>query len=153
MPSDSAPLWKLGANDLADAIRAKRVSSEEVVRAHLDRISAVNGDLNAVTVVLEEEALAAAREADRRLDAGDAVGPLHGVPMTVKENIDLAGSATTHGLRNLEEARPALDAPFVGQVACPTPSPDHWSGDDALVSDTPPGCGRGWPGRPPPARP
>ena len=116
MPSDSAPLWKYGASDLAEAIRARRTTSEEVVQAHLDRIEATNGSLNAVTVVFHDEALAAAREADRAIEAGAAVGPLHGVPITVKENIDLAGSATSHGLSGLAEARPSEDAPFVAQL-------------------------------------
>ncbi len=112
----SAPLWRLGAAELADAIRTRRTSSEEVVHAHLERIAATNGALNAVSVVLGDEALAAAREADRALASGAAVGPLHGVPVTVKENIDLPGSATTNGLRALEAAKPERDAPFVAQL-------------------------------------
>ena len=116
MPSDSTPLWSYGAGDLAEAIRARRATSEEVVQAHLDRIETTNGSLNAVTVVLRDEALAAAREADRAIETGAAVGPLHGVPFTVKENIDLAGSATSHGLSGLAEARPDTDAPFVAQL-------------------------------------
>ena len=57
MPSDSTPLWSYGAGDLAEAIRAGRATSEEVVQAHLDRIETTNGSLNAVTVVLRDEAL------------------------------------------------------------------------------------------------
>ncbi len=116
MSTQSAPLWTLGASDLAASIREKRTTSEEVVQAHLDRIADVNGELNAVTVLLEEEALDAARKADRALASGRAVGPLHGVPITVKENIDLVGSATTHGLRGLETACPEHDGPFTGQL-------------------------------------
>jgi amidase len=112
----STPLWRLGALELAQTIRARRATAEEVVHAHLERISATNGAVNAVTVVLRDEALAAAREADRALASGAAVGPLHGVPITVKENIDLPGSATTNGLRALESAKPAVDAPFVAQL-------------------------------------
>jgi len=58
-------LWKLGAVDLAKAIREKQVSTRELIQAHLDRIDSVNGRLNAVTVMLREEALRAAEEADR----------------------------------------------------------------------------------------
>jgi amidase len=116
LPSDPAPLWKYGASDLAEAIRTGRTTSEEVVQAHLDRIEAVNSSLNAVSVVLRDEALAAARRADRAIETGKPVGPLHGVPITVKENIDLAGSATSHGMRGLSEARPTEDAPFVAQL-------------------------------------
>src|SRR5216684_886594 len=93
-------LWRLGVAELAKAIREKQVSSREVVQAHLDRINAVNGRLNAVTVVLHEEALRAAEEADQALAKGAVSGSLHGVPMTVKENIDLATGMTPLGLGN-----------------------------------------------------
>ncbi len=84
------PLWQWSACSLAKAIRDKRVSSEDVIRAHLDRIEAVNPRVNAVTVVLEEDALRAAREADEKVAAGETVSPLHGVPITIKENESLA---------------------------------------------------------------
>ena len=71
--------WRWSAADLAKAIRARKVSSREVVGAHLDRIEATNGRVNALTVVLREEALRGADEADRRLAAGEVIGPLHGV--------------------------------------------------------------------------
>jgi amidase len=116
MQSDAAPLWSRSASDLAEAIRERRTSSLEVVQAHLDRIDALNPSLGAVTVVLRDEALAAAREADRAIEAGADVGALHGVPITVKENIDLAGSATSQGLTALAEARPTEDAPFLAQL-------------------------------------
>jgi amidase len=109
-------LWRSGASDLAAAIRAKRVSSREVVEAHLGRIAAVNPAVNAVTVVLAEQALAAADAADTALARGADIGPLHGVPITVKENIDVAGSATTQGLVVLKDAVPPLDAPHIVQL-------------------------------------
>jgi len=83
------PPWHWSATNLAKAIREKRISSQEVIRAHLDRIEAVNHKVNAVTVVLEEDALRIASEADKKIAAGEKVGPLHGVPVTFKENIDL----------------------------------------------------------------
>src|SRR5713226_7860629 len=109
-------LWRLGVAELAKAIREKQVSSREVVQAHLDRINAVNGRLNAVTVVLHEEALRAAEEADQALAKGAVSGSLHGVPMTVKENIDLANSPTTSGIVALKEAIPPVEAPHVTQL-------------------------------------
>ena len=109
-------LWQMGVVDLAGAIRTGQVSSREVIQAHLDRIQEVNPDLNAVTVVLEEEALRASDEADRRRTGSKSLGPLHGVPMTVKENIDLAGSPTTQGVLALKDAVPAEDAPHVSQL-------------------------------------
>ncbi len=107
------PLWQWSATNLAKAIREKRISSQEVIQAHLDRIEAVNHKVNAVTVVLEEDALRIASEADKKIAAGEKVGPLHGVPMTVKENIDLVGSATTHGIVDLKDSMPQTDAPVV----------------------------------------
>ncbi len=109
-------LWRMGACELAEAIRAKEVSSSEVVEAHLARIEAVNPEVNAVTVVLADQARAAADAADRAVASGSELGPLHGVPMTVKENIDLAGSATTQGLVAMKDAVPAIDAPHMTQM-------------------------------------
>jgi amidase len=111
-----AELWQMGAADLAATIRDRKASSREVVEAHLRRIGEVNPGLNAVTVTLSEQAFAAADEADRALARGAEVGLLHGVPMTVKENVDLTGSATTWGTRALAQAMPSLDAPHVAHL-------------------------------------
>ncbi|MCK6565982.1 MAG: hypothetical protein L6Q80_14725, partial [Dehalococcoidia bacterium] len=139
-------LWRLGVADLADAIRARRVTGREVVQAHLDRIAQVNGAVNAVTVVLAEQALAAADEADRAAASGRSLGPLHGVPFTVKENIDLVGSATTNGLTLGEALLPPVDSPHIAQLkaagAIPiarTNMPDvglRWHTGNALRGET-----------------
>jgi amidase len=139
-------LWRQGAGELAAAIRDRRASSREVVEAHLGRIEAVNPRVNAVTKVLAEEALRAADDADRRLAAGDEVGPLHGVPVTVKENIDLAGHPTTQGVAALAGAVPAMDAPHIAHLraagAIPlarTNLPDfalRWHTDNAVYGAT-----------------
>ena len=112
----STELWAMGAGELATAIREKKASSREIVKAHLDRIEAVNPRLNAITLVLEKEALRAADEADMRVASKAELGPLHGVPMTVKENIDVDGSATSQGVKALAEAVPGLDAPQVANL-------------------------------------
>src|SRR5947207_12557309 len=96
--STTSALHSLSAGELARLIRLRQVSSREVVESLLARISRVNPAVNALTVVLEEQALAAADLADQAIAAGDDLGPLHGVPFTVKENIDLAGSATSQGV-------------------------------------------------------
>ncbi len=139
-------LWKLGAMDLARVIREKQVSSREVVQAHLDRIDHVNSRLNAVTVVLRDEALRAAEEADRALAGGGAHGPLHGVPLTVKEVTDVSGSATTRGVVAFKDALPRAESPNVTQLrragAIPigrTNTPDfalRWHTDNALRGAT-----------------
>ncbi|MGH8897919.1 MAG: amidase [Egibacteraceae bacterium] len=139
-------LWQRSATELADLIRTEQVTSVEVVQAHLARIATVNPKVNAVTVVLAEGALAAADAADQALAAGQPVGPLHGVPMTVKENIDLAGSATTQGVVAFASQIPALDAPHIAQLKAAgvipigrTNLPDfgmRWHTDNALRGAT-----------------
>ena len=110
------PLWQWSATNLAKAVREKKISSREVIQAHLDRIEAVNHKVNAVTVVLEEDSLRMASEADKKIAAGEELGPLHGVPVTFKENIDLVGSATTHGVIDLKNSMPQTDAPVVSHL-------------------------------------
>ena len=112
----TVPLWQWSASALAEAIRKRECSSEEVVTAHLERIAAVNPEVNAVTLVLEEEGLIAARKADEEVATGTAVGPLHGVPITVKENVDVVGSPTTHGIVMLRASMPQQDAPVVAHL-------------------------------------
>lgn len=109
-------LWQRSALELAAMIRGREVSSREVIQAHLDRIEVVNPHLNAVVRVLPDQALAAAEVADRAIADGLPAGPLHGVPFTVKENIDLAGTPTTQGLPALAEAIASIDAPHVERL-------------------------------------
>lgn len=109
-------LWQLSALELAAAIRSKQTSSREVVEAHLARIESCNGWLNAIVKVLDVEALAAADDADAAVARGDDLGPLHGVPCTVKENIDVAGTPTTNGVVALADAVAAVDAPTVQRM-------------------------------------
>ncbi|MFI7703412.1 amidase [Nonomuraea sp. NPDC049480] len=108
--------WEMSATELARRVRAREVSSREVVEACLRRIDEVNPQVNAVTVVLAEEAVRAADAADRALRSGAETGPLCGVPMTVKENVDVAGSATTFGIVPLRDAIAAGDAPHIAQL-------------------------------------
>jgi amidase len=109
-------LWRMSAVELAAMIRDREVSSREVVQAHLDRIEAVNPYLNAIVRLLPDQALAAADAADRAISAQSALGPLHGVPFTVKENIDVAGTPTTHAIPALAEAVAPIDAPQVERL-------------------------------------
>src|SRR5246127_865960 len=109
-------IWQHSATELAELIEKRQLSSLEVVNAHLARIDAVNPALNAVVRVLADEARAAAVVADRRLAAGETVGPLHGVPFTVKENIDMAGLPTTWGVPALAKAVVPADAPVVERM-------------------------------------
>ncbi|GAA4286386.1 amidase [Georgenia daeguensis] len=109
-------LWQMGATELAESVRSGRVSSVDVVEAHLRRVEEVNPAVNAVVRVMGEQALASAREADRAVAAGADLPRFHGVPFTVKELIDVAGTPTTQGLRALADAYPARDAPAVERL-------------------------------------
>ncbi|TME08022.1 MAG: hypothetical protein E6I80_10935 [Chloroflexi bacterium] len=109
-------LWSMSAAELAEAIRSRQTSSQEVVEAHLRRIEEVNPSVNAVTVVLGEQALEAAKAADRAVATGSDLPPFHGVPFTIKGNIDLAGTPTTQGLKAFAGAYPSRDAPVVERL-------------------------------------
>jgi amidase len=104
------------ATALAKAIRAKEVSSEEVVKAHLHRIEAVNPKLNAVVQLTADTALAQAREADKALARGEIKGPLHGVPMTMKDMIEVAGVVCASGTKGRASFVPEQDATVVTRV-------------------------------------
>ena len=112
----SEEIWSKSAIELAELIKAKELSSREVIDSHLDRIESVNADLNAVVVVLADSARAEADRADALVASGETLGPLHGVPMTVKENLDLVGSPTTQGMPIFAEAMPSQDAPVVERM-------------------------------------
>ena len=103
------------ATKLAELIRTKEVSPVEVVRAHLDRIAAVNPKINAI-VTLADGALKAAKAAEAAVLAGDELGPLHGVPFTVKDSIDTADVATQRGSPIFKGRVPDVDATSVARM-------------------------------------
>ena len=103
------------ATTLAELIRTKAVSSVEVVQAHLDRIEALNPTINAI-VTLSDGALAAAKAAEAAVLAGDEIGPLHGVPFTVKDSIDTAGVLTQRGSPIFKGRLPGVDATSVARM-------------------------------------
>jgi amidase len=109
----TSELWRWSAVDLADAIAARRVSSREAVASSLVRLGEVNQHLNAVVDVLADEALAAADKADAALERGDVPGPLHGVPVTVKINVDYEGRPTTTGVVAFKDDVAKADSPPV----------------------------------------
>jgi aspartyl-tRNA(Asn)/glutamyl-tRNA(Gln) amidotransferase subunit A len=103
------------ATKLAELIRTKEVSPVEVVQAHLDRIAAVNPKINAI-VTLADGALKAAKAAEAAVLAGDELGPLHGVPFTVKDSIDTADVATQRGSPIFKGRVPDVDATGVARM-------------------------------------
>ena len=126
----SDELWRLSACELVDGIRNKTFSSREAVASCLDRIDAVNSQVNAITEIRAEAALDAADEADKAVAQGDTLGLLHGVPVSIKDNIDLAGWATINGCAAFrdniaKENSPAAQnwlnagAVVIGRTNCP----------------------------------
>jgi aspartyl-tRNA(Asn)/glutamyl-tRNA(Gln) amidotransferase subunit A len=103
------------ATKLAELIRTKEVSPVEVVQAHLDRIAAVNPKINAI-VTLADGALNTAKAAEAAVLAGDEIGPLHGVPFTVKDSIDTADVATQRGSPIFKGRVPDVDATSVARM-------------------------------------
>ena len=97
-------------------IREKRVSTTEVVEAHLRRIEEVNPKLNAIVQLTDERALSEARAADEALARGNAQGPLHGVPMTIKDSLDTASVITTGGTMGRASFVPDRDATVVARL-------------------------------------
>ena len=104
------------ATTLARAIRDKKVSSQAVVEACLARIDAVNPRLNAVVQVTAETAMQQARAADAALAKGELFGPLHGVPITIKDSLDTAGVISTAGTTGRRSFVPAQDATVVARL-------------------------------------
>jgi len=104
------------ATALARAIRAKEVSSEEVVNAYLQRIDEVNPKLNAVVQVTADTARVQAREADAALARGDIKGPLHGVPITIKDSFETTGVISTGGTKGRASFVPKQDASVVARM-------------------------------------
>lgn len=109
-------LWKLDGVETAALIRAKKVSAREVIADTLKRLDAVNPAINAITLALHEEALAAADAADMALARGDAVGPLHGVPATTKVNLDQKGCPTDGGVVEYKNLMASQDNPVIANM-------------------------------------
>ncbi len=108
-------LWRLSARELAAGIGRGEFSSLDAVEAHVARIEAVDGDINAVVVRRYDEARAEARAADERRARGDALGALHGVPVSIKESQDVAGTPATYGLPSRDDDVAATDGASVAR--------------------------------------
>jgi len=106
----------LSARELAAQIRRKIVSPVEVAREHLDRIERLNPKLNAFVDYKPEGVFAQAREAERAVQRGDKLGPLHGVPVSIKSSIDVAGHRCEAGSRLRAGHIASDDAPLVARL-------------------------------------
>ncbi len=112
----ASELWQYDATDLARLVRLGRASAREATQSCLARLRAVNPQLNAVVTSFDDEALGAADAADAARARGDVLGPLHGVPVTIKVNTDQKGHATTNGVVAFRDVIAAEDAPVVANL-------------------------------------
>ncbi len=110
-------LCLLSAVETAAIIRTRQASPVEVVQAYLDRIERLDGTLHAYITVLRDTALAAAQQAEQRLGQGEAVGPLFGVPIAVKDQFWTKGILTTNGSRIYRDFVPHDDATVIARLA------------------------------------
>jgi amidase len=106
-------LHYLPATKQAALIKSKKISSTELLEVYIDRYKRFNPSINAVVAVDFENAMQAAKKADEALARGEALGPLHGLPMTIKDTIEVAGLPCTSGSAKLKNHMPAKDADVV----------------------------------------
>ncbi len=107
------PLWQLSACDLRDKIVRRDVTAQEVTQSALARVDEKNPSLNAIVQDLRDEAMADAERLDKAMKTSGPVGPLHGVPVTIKVNVDQTGHATTNGVVAFKDMIAPDDAPVV----------------------------------------
>jgi len=106
----------LTATELARRIRDKDLSAREVMEAHLAQIARVNPKVNAIVTLLPEQALEQAKRADEALARGEAVGPLHGLPVAHKDLVPTRGIRTTYGSRIFKDHLPEQDGLIVERL-------------------------------------
>src|SRR4026208_978658 len=116
MAASNRPLWQWSACDLAEAIAARRVTAVGAGGSAVDRRRATNGKINAVVDDLGEAALREAEAHDKAVSAGGPIGPLHGVPVTTKENVDQKGCTTPNGVVAFKGVIAPDDAPVVSNL-------------------------------------
>jgi aspartyl-tRNA(Asn)/glutamyl-tRNA(Gln) amidotransferase subunit A len=112
----SGNLVYLSALDLGTLLRKRQVSATEITQIMLARIETLDAKTNAYITVMAEEALSAARRCDAELAAGEDRGPLHGIPVAVKDIYDTAGTRTTAGSKILADCVPERDATSVARL-------------------------------------
>ncbi|MCL7945050.1 amidase [Marinobacter sp. ATCH36] len=111
-----SPLHYRSATELVSDLKDGKLTSMDVTRAFLDRIREHNGTINAVVTLDEEKALEQARKADEALSRGESVGPLHGLPLTLKDTWEVAGMTCTAGAPALKDHRPEKHADVVQRL-------------------------------------
>ncbi len=133
--ADSPALGLATATELARQIRDREISAVELLDHYLDRVDTINPEINAVITLDADRARNAAQAADDATTRGDATGPLHGLPTTVKDAIATEGIRSTGGAIELEDHVPTADAPVVtsvrdaGAIVFGKTNLPRWSGD------------------------
>ena len=131
-------LYHLSATELANKIKSKEISSKELTQLYIDRIKKFDGDINAVVVRMFDRAIEDAEKADEALSKGKDLGPLHGLPMTIKESYAIEGQKTTWGNEAFRNNTAAADglavqrfrqagAHFIGKTNVPLDLADFQS--------------------------
>ena len=110
---DKNNLWRMSASEIVKATTAGEVRSIDVITSVVDRMQKVNPKLNAIVCDLSDEALKTAELLDRARNNGKECGPLHGVPVTIKINVDQKGHSTSNGVLALKDWMAPDDAPVV----------------------------------------
>jgi amidase len=113
LPEEEGALWRLGAAEAAAMIRDRLISSRELTLSVLERLEATNPNINAIVLHRPEEALDAAEAADRAVKREGVLGSLHGVPVTIKLNVDQAGYPNDRGSIALRDVIALTDNPVV----------------------------------------
>jgi amidase len=113
---DTEELLYMSATKVAEMIRNKEISSQEIVELCLNRIEEVNPQINAVVQIARERALMEARAADEAIKEGKPLGLLHGVPMTIKDSFETAGIISTAGTMGRKNYMPGTDATVVKRL-------------------------------------
>jgi amidase len=137
--AESMGIWT--ATALAEAIRSRKVSSRELLDLFLKRVETINPSINAVVTLDAERATDMARTADEMTARGQSLGPLHGLPITIKDAIEVGGVRSTGGATALSTHVPEVDAPAVarlrqaGAVVFGKTNVPEWSGDVQTFND------------------
>jgi len=130
---EEAALWTTTRQ--AEAIRNREFTSRELLDLYAARIERINPELNAVVTLDLDNARVAADQADQKLAAGESLGPLHGIPITIKDALEVSGMRSTGGATELRDNVPGRDAPVVralrdaGAIVFGKTNLPRWSGD------------------------
>jgi amidase len=109
-------LWQWSACDIARAVKNREITCQEAVHSSITRMNEINPELNAVVIDLSGQAIDQAKKADQMVQSGDTLGSLHGVPVTIKINVDVKGQPNSNGIKALVDTIAPDDSPVVANL-------------------------------------